>query len=338
MTNTFSHAIIPLLLLMLVPLPAPATATPPQQKEVKTTTVVKRQVPHLTEVVGTLEAVQRAVISAKVSGVISKIPVVLGSSVQEGSLLIQIKAAEIGARLKQAEAQLHQAQRNLDREKKLLQKHATTTETVQSMQDQYNLAKAAYTEVEAMYGYTSITAPFSGVVTLKNVHVGDLATPGHPLIRIEDNTRLQVRTAVPESLIRTLHPGDQLHVRVPAAGVNTLATVAEVAPSADPASRTAPVTLDLPYQKNLRSGQFARVVLPGTMQTGYYIPIQAVSSVGQMDRVFVVRDNRASLRLVRKGLQIDDQVEILSGLEPGEEVIVDSSHPLRDGQKVRTRP
>lgn len=302
---------------------------------VSTAFVTEQHVPALVEVVGTLEAVERATIAAKISGTISEIPVVLGSRVEKGDLLVQISARELGAKLKQAEAQLSQAKRNLEREQKLLTKHATTPETVKSMQDQYNLAQATYIEVDTMLGYTSITAPFTGVVTKKQAYVGDLATPGQGLLRIENNTHLQVRTAVPESLVLTIDPGDKLQVTIPAAGVTTQATVAEVAPAADPASRTAPVTLDLPLQEKLRSGQFARVLLPGAVQTGYYIPESAIDASGQLDRVFVVQNNQVYLRLIRKGMQVKGLVEVLSGLEPGEEVVIDKPHPLINGQEVR---
>ncbi len=334
------HSLCMLILLSatLITLPAAAVESghPEGQPITVSTAIVSEQhVPALVEVVGTLEAVERAAIAAKVSGTISAIPVVLGSRVEKGDLLVQISAEELAARLKQADAQLRQAKRNLEREQKLLAKHATTPETVKSMQDRYNLAQATYTEVDTMLGYTTITAPFTGVITGKQAHVGDLATPGRPLLRIENPTRLQVRTAVPESLVLTIHPGDLLQVNIPAAGVTTRGTVAEVAPAADPASRTAPVTLNLPAQDTLRSGQFARVLLPGAVQTGYYIPEQAIQALGQIDRVFVIKDEQVSLRLIRKGMQVDGLVEVLSGLEPGEEIVVDTTQPLINGQKVR---
>ena len=297
-----------------------------------------QELPALIEVAGTLQAKESAAIAAKVTGIVTKIPVILGSSVKVGDLLVEISAGEIGARLSQAEAQLAQARRNLEREQNLLKKNASTADTVKSMRDQYNIALAGYNEAKSMLGYTAITAPFAGVVTRKMVNSGDLATPGTPLLYLENNRQLQVRSAVPESLVLQIHTGDRLMVRVDAAQVLVQGTVVEIAPAADPASRTAPVVIDLPDHPDLRSGQFARVQLPGAGTRGLLVPASAVVPVGQMDRVFVIKEGRAHLRLVRTGLKHQGMVEILSGLSAGETVAISDNRLLKNGQQVRVQP
>jgi RND family efflux transporter MFP subunit len=305
---------------------------------VTTAYAAKRNIPALIEVVGTIQAVERAAIAAKVTGTITDVPVVLGSRVQKGDLLVKISAEEITAQLRRSEAQLKQAERNLDREQNLLKKHATTAETVKSMQDMYNVARAGYQEVQTMLGYTTISAPFDGVVTRKSAHPGDLATPGATLLHIENDQNLQVVTAVPESLVLSIKPGAKLQLTVPSAGILTEGVVAEVAPSADPASRTAPVTIDLKPNSNLRTGQFARVMLPGKERQSLFIPQSAVVPKGQLDRVFVVENSSARLRLVRTGMHHDGMVEILSGLEPEEQVITSNNTLLVNGQPLQIRP
>ncbi|PID72632.1 MAG: efflux transporter periplasmic adaptor subunit [Desulfobulbus propionicus] len=306
---------------------APVTVTTAQAK--------LQSVPALIEVVGTIQAVERATIAAKVTGVITKLPVVLGSRVKKADLLVVISADELKAQLSQAEAQLRQAKRNLDREKKLLKKNATTAETVKSMQDGYNVAWAAYQEVKTMLGYATITAPFDGVITKKSVHPGDLATPGATLLQIENDKHLQVITAVPESLLLTIKPGDTLEFTVPATRVAAQGVVAEIAPSADPTSRTAPVTLDIQANPNLRSGQFARVLLPGKASQSLFVPQKAVITRGQMELIFVAENNTAKLRLVRTGMEHGEMVEILSGLQPGAQVITSDTHQLVSGQPIK---
>lgn len=295
-------------------------------------------IPSLIEVSGTLQAQESAVIAAKVTGVVTRVPVVLGSRVKTGDLLVAISAGEIGARLSQAEAQLAQARRNLEREQNLLQKNASTAETVKTMRDQYNMALAGYNEAKTMQGYISITAPFDGVITRKEVSGGDLATPGTPLLYLENNRQIQVRSAVPESLVLTLRTGDQLMVKVETAGVLVQGTVVEVAPAADPHSRTAPVVIDLPTHPDLRTGQFARVFLPGPKTKGLLIPETAVLPQGQMERIFVVEGARAHLRLVRTGLRHAGMIEILAGLTPGETVAISNNRLLTNGQQVRVQP
>jgi RND family efflux transporter MFP subunit len=314
---------------------APQSTTP---VAVSVAVVREQETPALTEVVGTLQAAERAAIAAKVTGVITRMPVILGSTVKAGDLLVAISAEEISARLNQAEAQLAQAKRNLDREQKLLQKNAATSETVNSMLDLHAIAQAGYREAKTILGYATITAPFDGVVTRKDVHTGDLATPGTVLLQIENNRKLQVATAVPESLILQIRTGDPLIVKVPSATVVATGTVAEIAPAIDPNSRTAAVIIDLPPDPNLRTGQFARVLLPGKGRKALLIPTPAIVSSGQMDRVFVVDENKAQLRLVRTGMTHDGQTEILSGLNPGETVVTTNNQRLVNGQPLQITP
>ena len=286
------------------------------------------------ELVATIQAVQQAAIAAKVTGNITELPVVLGSRVKEGDLLVKISAEEISARVLQAQAQFTQAKRNLDREQKLLKKNASTPETVKSMRDLYAVTQASFQEAKTMLSYTTITAPFDGVITRKHVSSGDLATPGVPLLQLEDDTRLQTVTAVPESLINLLKEGEALSIEVPAAGAAVTGKVSEIAPTVDPLSRTAPVKIDIKYDPSLKTGKFARVILPVDPGKSLFIPASAVVVSGQMNKVFVVEKDRASLRLVRTGSRTDDQVEILAGITPGDKVIIDNNELLVSGQPV----
>lgn len=302
---------------------------------VRAVTVTAMESNMQTEVVGTVRSVNRAVIAAKVTGTIEEMPVVLGSTVKAGDLLVRIGAGEISAKAIQAQAQLEQARRNLERERKLLQKNAATSENVKSLEDVYRVAEAMNREAEAMLGYTAITAPFDGVITAKPGNVGDLATPGAALLHLEDNNRLQVETSAPETLVLHIKPGDTLAIHIPAANLDLAGTVAQVAPAADPMSRTALVKIDIKPEPQLRSGQFARVVIPGKRKKSLFVPSEAIHVFGQMEKLFVVKNNAAQLRLVRTGTVAGGQTEILAGLESGETVAVEDSSRLIDGQPVK---
>ena len=228
------------------------------------------------ELMGSLQATEQAEIAAKVSGSIVTLPVVLGSRVEKDDLLVEITAGEISARQRQARAQLEQARRNLDRERKLLARNAATPEAVKSLEDTLRIATAAYEEAGTMLEYTRILAPFAGLVTRKMANVGDLATPGKPLLQLENEARLQVITNIPESMIASVRPGDTLPVYVPPAGIQIIGTVAEVAPTADRLSRTAPVKIDVPADPKLRSGQFARLSVPMGKTESLRVPASAV--------------------------------------------------------------
>ncbi len=304
--------------------------------EVKVTVArVKKEVAgNQVEIVGTIQAVEQAQIAAKISGNIIDLPVDLGSRVQKGDLLIKIKAGEISAQLQLAKAQLEKEKRNLAREKKLLKKKAATPETVKSFEDLVRIAEAAHRKALTMLDYTKIVAPFTGIITRKLASVGDMATPGKTLLNIEEENNLQVLTDIPEAMILQIKKGDILSVFIPSISLKVPGEVAEVAPTADPSSRTAPIKLNIPNNPRLRSGQFARITLEMAPAKTLTIPVSAFTRYGQMERVFVEVNGKARLRLVRSGAKSNDRIEILSGLNENEIVIISKGLNLVDGQPL----
>ncbi|MGW8195891.1 MAG: efflux RND transporter periplasmic adaptor subunit [Desulforhopalus sp.] len=286
------------------------------------------------EVVGTVQAAQQAQISAKISGNIITLNVELGSRVKQGELLVELSAEEISAQMQQAKAQLEETRRNLAREESLLKKNAATPESVKTLRDKNRIAEAAYREARTMLDYTKITAPFSGTITRKLADVGDLATPSKPLLYLEDDKRLQILTDIPEAMILEIQKNDRLSVFIPSADLVVEGAVEEISPTVDPTSRSAPVKLHVPFHPKLRSGQFARVTLTSKQAETLEVPLSAVTPYGQMERVFVDNDGNASLRLVRTGAQIGNRVEILSGLQENDKIIVTGQDNLVDGQAI----
>ena len=312
----------------------PAAAGKLAPVAVKTADVTLDKPMRQVEVMGTVQAADSASIAAKISGNIIEFPVNLGSRVRKGDILVSISAGEISAKLLEAQAQFEQADRNLKREQNLLKKNAATPATVKTLEETRTIAEAAYGAAKTMLGYTIIKAPFDGVITSKSASIGDLATPGKPLIQLENESRLQVITDIPEAMILEISQGDILPVYIPAADLRTSGTVSEVAPSADPKSRTAPVKLNIKKETKVRSGQFARVSLPGMHGEALMIPTAAVREFGQMERVFIAKDNTARLQLVKTGLHYEHKVEILAGISSGDKVIISGNEHLQDGQPI----
>jgi len=331
------------LILLLLPLALLAGCNDPAEKraevslpavQVQTETLELSDVPFQVEVAGTLKAVEHAMISSRVSGQIVKLPVRIGSQVKSGDLLVELSAAEINAKLRRAETQLAQVRRNFERETKLLEAQASTPEKVKTLNEQVAMAEAGYREAKAMLDYTRIRAPFAATVTRKLAEVGDLAAPGSPLLQLENSAALEVLIQVPEALSQGLVLDEELPVTIPAAGVALQAAIREISPTVDPATRTTQVKLTLPDNRALRSGQFARVALPDRKAKTLLVPASALVLNGQMEQVFVAVEGRAQLRLVRSGTHHGEQVEILSGLEAGDRVVVDAVSRLHDGQPL----
>jgi len=294
-------------------------------------------IPSRLELVATLQATEQATVAARVNGQVTLLPVEVGSQVAKGALLVKIGAAEIAARAASAETLLTQARRNLEREAKLLEVDASTRETVRRLQEQVEVSKAAYDEARTMLEYTTIAAPFAGTVTAKMVEVGDLATVGIPLLRLE-NVSLEAVAQVPEQTVRSLAPGQNLLVSVPTAGLEVEAKISEIAPTVDPASRTVRVKLALPLNPGLHGGQFARVQFSTGHAATLSVAATALRHNGQMEQVFVAEDGKARLRLVRSGARLGEgkstRIEILTGLRAGDRVILDPPVTLRDGQPL----
>jgi membrane fusion protein, multidrug efflux system len=296
-------------------------------------------VPAVTEVTGTVRPIQRATLAAKVMGTIDELPVSLGQRVRAGDLLVRISAGEISARVAQAQSQLNAARRDLERERGLLAKGASTADMVKGLEDRFAAAEAMVNEAEIMLGYVRIRAPFDGVIARKLVNAGDLAAPGVPLLDIEGSAGFEVEAALPDSLTATLGPGTPVNIEVPAAGIHISGTIAELSSAADAAARTVLAKITVPANPALRSGQFARVQLPGAPVAALLVPATAVGTVGQIERVFVADSaNRAILRLVKTGAARGDRIEILAGLDDGERIVLAPPPALREGRLMEILP
>jgi len=312
---------------------ATISSLPPVEVQLETLTL--SEVPVQIELAGSVQAVEHATISARVAGQVVALPVQIGSKVKKGDLLVKISAAEIDARVRQAEIQLAQAQRNLARESKLLEANASTRERVKTLKELVQTSEAAYREAQTFLGYTEIKAPFSGTVTDKLVEVGDLAAAGAALFKLENGTALEVVIQVPEAESHYISLESRLPLTVPAAGLTLEAQVREISPTVDPASRTTQIKLMLPAAPELRSGQFARVALMDSRATTLMINSRALRQQGQMQQVFVAEQGMARMRLVRTGAKVDGRIEILSGLQAGDQVVIDAIEKLHDGQALK---
>jgi len=354
--------------------PEAATAADLPPARVRVAIVRIEDTPMFIEVTGTVRPVQHAVIAAKVMGAIEEMAVVLGQRVKAGDLLVKISAGEISARVLQAKSQRNQAQRDLERERDMLAKGASTSDMVKGLEDRFAMTQAMVAEAEVMLGYAAVRAPFDGVVARKMADIGDLAAPGMPLLEIEGTGNFQVEAGIPDSLAAGLAAGAPFDVDVPVAGARFTGSLVELSSSADSSTRTVSAKIAVPTGSIVRSGQFARVEVPAASVRALFAPAAAVSTLGQMERVFVVKEGgedglaaevpgegrttsvkipdmgkmpmphaaRAVLRLVKtgavRGSAGQQNVEILSGLSNGERVVLDPPAGLREGQRLEVQP
>lgn len=241
---------------------------------------------------------------------------------------------EVQAKYKAATAEAERAQQIL------ASLHAKSHQVLARM-DQ---ARADVASAQVYVGYGRITSPMAGVVTAKPAEVGVLAAPGVPLITIEDDAHYRLEAAVEESQIGKIHLGDQVRVRIDALGQGEIAgRVAEIVPAADPASRSYTVKIELPVETGrtgarpmLRSGLYGKARFSVGQKPAITIPQKAVIERGQLVGVYVVDpSNIARLRLIKTGKQYGDRVEVLSGINDGDRIIVGNVEVVSDGVMIR---
>lgn len=194
-------------------------------------------------------------------------------------------------------------------------------------------AEAAIAQAETRIEYARITAPVSGYVTNRFVDPGAMAAPGTPLLEIEQAGGYRLEVAIPESQLGSLKTGQTLRVDIEALGPDgpDSARIVEIVPSVDRGSRTFIAKLALPAHPALRSGLYGRAFLPGAERSALTVPEAAVVSRGQLRSVFVVEDQRAVRRLVSLGALSNGRYEVLSGLESGDQVVIEPAKAVDGG-------
>lgn len=291
------------------------------------------------ELMGTVVARNRADIQSKVQARVERIPVTLGSVVRQGDLLAELDNRELAARVGQSRAINTQAAMELGRYDSLLSRKLVSQQEYDAVKARADVARAALAEAEALLNYTRIEAPFSGRVTQKSIDIGDLAVPGKPLFVLEEDAALRFEVNIPESQRRFITLGDTIPIAIESADSQLIGRVIEIAPSADAASRTFLIKLEIPRTDKIRGGQFGRLLLSTGRDNSLLVPAGALVKRGQLELLFVVSPElRAQTRLVRSGRFLSDRIEILSGLTEGEQVVVSGASLLSDGDSLEIAP
>jgi RND family efflux transporter MFP subunit len=201
-------------------------------------------------------------------------------------------------------------------------------------------ARAAVGVATATESFTTVQAPFDGLVTERLIDPGNLAAPGVPLLRIESDGARQVVVRVDEARAAYVHSGDRVSVLIDAAPEHAAddkgleGVVAEVARAIGADQRAFTVKVSLPPTVTARTGSFARVVFRGAPRHALLVPAHAIQRHGQVLSVYVVQDGVARLRLIRVGTSSSEGVEVLAGLDAGESIVVSPLTRLVDGAHV----
>ncbi len=293
------------------------------------------QAPVRVEVTGQVVPIFQAVLSSRIQGTIDQLLVREGASVVKGQTLIQLDNRDVEADLARVSAEVENAKAQLDRMETLYRQDAVSKQEMENATRAYKVAEASRKAVLAQLSYTVVKAPFDGVITEKMVEAGELASPGQPLLKMENPRRLRLEATVAEGDLKSVSRGDKIPVIIDALNGRALAgIVGQILPAGDPQTHTFTVKVDLPSAPGLKTGMFGRLQLDkGTSRT-ILVPETAVVERGELTSVFAVGSDRiARLRWVKTGRRLDNQVEILSGVNVGESVLLDAARGI-DGAAV----
>ena len=312
------------------------------------------------ELPGNIEAIQLATVSAQTSGYLKRWYVDIGDRVKAGQLLAEIETPEVDQELNQARANVTQAIANADLARATLTRwQQLVDQKVVSSQEfdekksasdargaDLQVAKANVKRLEELQGFEKIVAPFTGIVTARNIDNGNLVTSGSagqttPLFRLAQTDTLRIYVTVPQTQSRSIAPGQSATVSVREIPDKTFnAKVVRTSGALDPASRTLLTELQLPNgDGQLFPGMYAEVAfaLPQDGRT-LLIPGNAVMIRSDGPKVLVV-DAKQTIRAraVKLGRDLGDKVEIVSGLNPTESLVANPTDALRDGTEVKVQ-
>lgn len=327
-------------------------------------TVQPTTVPDYVEATGTVRAAQSAQLASQVMGAITRVNVHEGDHVRRGEVLITIDAAQQRSAYDSAKAGLQASQETIaaadadyalaestmNRYQILFDKQSVSPQEYDEVKTRLAAAKArrdaahagrtqaeaGVAEASTAIGFTSIRAPFDGLVVAKLADPGAVAAPGVPLLTIEDPGRFRLEALVDENQIGTVRLGENVPIVLDSLGNQTIVgKVVEIVPMADPASRTFTVKIELPVNPLIRSGLFGRARFPRGEREAILIPQNALLHRGQLDALYVVgKDEIVGLRYVTLGKHAADQVEVLSGLENGERIVAQPGEREFSGKQI----
>jgi membrane fusion protein (multidrug efflux system) len=315
------------------------------------------------QAIGSVTAVQGVSISADLPGLVERIRFDSGDSVRRGDVLVQLDTRQEEAQLAAARAQRNLAKTQLDRMAGLREKGVTSQAELDTAQATFEQAEARMGEIQAAIARKVIRAPFTGVLGLRQVDLGQYVSGGDPLVSLQSLDPIRVVFSVPQQQVGRLRAGTSVSITAEVADVDGgMPSSEEAAPGAttitrqgrvtavdsviDEATRNIRVqaTFDNP-QGMLRPGMFVDVeVTTGAEMRVVAVPASAISYAPYGDSVFVVEEMEGeggqsylgvSQHIVQLGPARGDLVAILDGIEPGSQVVTSGVFKLRNGAPVQ---
>lgn len=316
-------------------------AAKPQGLPVETVQVATAPLQNEITATGTLYSNEAVVIATEISGKVTQIAFSEGQKVAAGQTLLQLDQSILSAERDRAEASFSLSDANIKRAELLLQEQAISERERDEAYAQWRLDEANLRLAEAQLAKTVIKAPFSGILGLRWVSIGEYLQPGKAIVNLDDIDPIKVDFRVPEVFAYQLKTGQKIKMSVDAVpGETFTGVVYAIDPQVDVNGRSVLLRAKVAQHDGpLRPGMFARVTLVlEERPNALMIPEEALIPKGDKQLVFKVVEGKVVAATVTTGLRNKGQVEILQGLAVGETVITAGQIKVRPGMPVTSRP
>jgi RND family efflux transporter MFP subunit len=284
-----------------------------------------------------VEAVKQATLAAQVSGRVTEMRVDAGQAVKKGDLLMRIDAREAVEGAAGASAQSINAKANYERLKNLRQQNFISAAALDKARADFEAAQATSAQAGVGVAHATVTAPISGIVAQRLIELGEMAAPGKSLLTIYDPDGLRVTASIPQYKLPQMRAVKQARVEFPELGKWVDARAVILLPTADAATHVSQVRVTLPAETvDVIPGMFARVHFVIGRAVKMTVPQAAVLRRGEVAAVYVQNAQGAlSLRQLRLGEALGNEIEVLAGLNAGEQVVLD---PIKAGIALKSVP
>jgi len=327
--------------------PPPASA--PAGPALATAAVELRDIELTTSAEAVMEAVRQSTVSAQIAGRIVELRFDVGDYVKRGDVIVRIDERSAARALEASEAQVLEAQAalanaraNYERSRQLLAQKFISQAALDQAEAAYKAAQARVSALIAGAGaaatersFATVVAPYIGVVSARHVELGEMATPGRPLMTGFDPSTLRVVATVPQAQVAAIQAGGKARIEIPSLGRWVDVKSMTIVPQADPRTHTSRIRLELPSEvRGVVPGVYARAHFVVGRAPRLLVPRAAVLRRSEVTAVYVVDSgNRAGLRpqlrQIRLGAAGDEtSIEVLAGLKPGERVALE---PIKAG-------
>lgn len=288
---------------------------------------------------GTLEANEIVDIRPEISGIIESLNFTEGSDVNAGQVLVKLNDSELRAQLSQALTRSTLAAENERRAKLLLNKEAISQEEYDVASAEYRTAKAQIQLIQAQLKKTSLLAPFSGKLGLRNFSKGSYITSNDVVTQLVNTNKIKLQFSVSEKYAHLLKNGAEIGFTVQGIPLEFKANIYAIEPVIDPVTRTLTVRAIVDNSDNaLIPGAFANIVLPlQVIDEALLIPTEALIPIQNGKKIFIQKDGKAKEVLVETGARTDSTILITKGLTVGDTVLTSGVMSLREGTAVKVQ-